>query len=805
MHFFRSDLTYALRALAARPGFSVLAVLTLAIGIGVNTVAFSAINALLYKPLRFPEPETLGWIQSRRPGNTYPQTSWPDYQDLSRAASAFEGIAAETRLPLGLRDRDGAQQVWSLLVSTNYLSLMRARPVIGRIFTAADLAGPEVPAVVSRRFWDRLGGGTSVAGRTLRLNGSAVAIVGVLPDDYQGPGGFFEPDVWLPLDLLETLNIHGRLSQRDRAWLGLVGRLAPGVTAAQGDADLQNVARRLAADYPGTNKDRTLAFLPVLGGHPEVRSLAPIAWIVLATVGLVLLIACFNVASLLLARAADRQRELSIRSALGAGRARIVRQLATESVVLAIISGAVALIVAGWSAQLLAVFSLPSTIPQRLHIAVDRRLIAFTAALVAFGGVLPALLPAFRATRVDVLRSMRMEPVLGGRSSRVRNLFVIAQVAGSTLFLATALLFVRSFWNNAQSDPGFETAHTLTLELKPADYGYDAPRSRAFFEDLVARVRTVPGVQHAALGDRVPFYVGYPKMMKFSSDGSDCAVTDCRAANVYGVGGDHFFALGVPLRAGRDFTDQEITSGNSVIVSQSMAARLWPGRSAVGEWIKDAQTGSHLQVIGVAADITHRNFGEPPAEYIYRPLGAPDYADSITLIVRTSGDPRLLFGTVRDQVYALDPSLPPGAVKTMQQRMEMPLWPSRTAAGFFLICGTLALVLATVGLFGVTYLAVSQRTREFGVRAALGATRSAVLRLVLGEGLWLTIPGIAVGLGGTFLVGRLLARTIFGVDPGDPTIYAAAALLQSSVALAACLLPAHRATKADPILALRHE
>jgi putative ABC transport system permease protein len=805
MQSFRSDLTYALRALAARPGFSALAVLTLAIGIGVNTVTFSAINALLYKPLRFPEAETLGWIQSKRPGNPYAQTSWPDYQDLSRAASAFEGIAAETRMPLGMRDRDGAHQVWALLVSSNYLSIVRARPAIGRVFTADDLAGPEVPAVVSQRFWDRLGGGTSVAGRTLTLNGGTVAIIGVLPDDYQGPGGFFEPDVWLPLDLIEALNIQGRLSRRDRAWLGLVGRLAPGVTAAQGDADLQNVARQLAADYPGTNKDRTLAFLPVVDANPEVRSLAPIAWIVLATVGLVLLIACFNVASLLLARAADRQREISIRSALGAGRVRIVRQLATESLVLAVMSGTVALVVAGWSAQLLSVFSLPSPIPQRLHIPVDRRLIGFTAALVAFGGVLPALLPAFRATRMDVLRSMRVEPMLGGRSSQVRNLLVVAQVAGSTLFLATALLFVQSFWNNARSDPGFETAHALTLELKPADYGYDASRARAFFDDLVVRVRALPGVQQAALADRVPFYVGYPKVMKISSEGADCAVADCRTANVYGVSRDHFLALGVPLKAGRDFTDQEIRSGTSVIVSQSMAARLWPGRSAVGQWIKDAHDGGHLHVIGVAADITHRSFGEPSAEYIYRPLGAAEYADSMTLVVRTAGDPRVLISTVRDQVLALDPTLPPGAAKTMAQRMEMPLWPSRTAAGFFLVCGTLALILASSGLFGVTYLAVSQRTREFGVRAALGATRAAVLRLVLGEGLWLTLPGIAIGLGGTFLVARILARTIFGVASGDPATYAAAALIQSSVALAACLVPANRATKADPILALRHE
>ena len=801
-----SDLRFAVRALLARPGFSTLAVLTLAIGIGVNAVAFSALNALLYKPLRFPGVETLGWIMTRSPGNPYAQASWPDYQELARSARAFEAIAAEGRMPMSLQDGPRSRQVWALLVSSNYLSTLRAAPEIGRIFTDADRSSPDVPAMVSSRLWTaELGGGDSVAGRTLTLNGRIVSVVGVLPDGFQGPGGLYEPDVWIPIDRMRTLNMPARLSERGQAWLTVVGRLAPGISAAQAGADLQSVATRIAAEHAGTEAERTLAFAPMIDGNPEVRAIASVGWIGLAIVGLVLLIACFNVAALLLARAAERQRETSVRTALGASRSRILRQFAMEGLLLALVSGAAAIVVAGWSADLLAAFSLPSPIPQRLHIVVDRRLVGFTVMLVAFAGIVPALLPALQATRVNLAASMRMESALGPRPSRLRNVFMVAQIAGSTLFLTTALLFVRSFWTQSATSPGFDTAHLLILELKPSDFGYDAARSRVLFENLAERVRALPGVARVALGDRVPFYVGFPKPTKVSADGTDCASVECRDVFVYGVGPGYMAALGVPIVAGQEFTAQDITAGDSVIVSQKLASRLWPGRGAVGEWIREGQDGRPFRVIGVAADVKHHMLGEAPREYLYRPLLDREYADAVTLVVRTAGDPAMFLSAVQDQVRALDASLPPGTVKTMAQRMEMPLWPARTAAGFLGVCGTLALVLATVGLFGMTYLTVSQRTREFGIRAALGAAPGRVMGLVLREGIALTLPGVVFGLVGAAIAGRLLSSGLVGVNAADPSAYAASAMLQAIVALLACLLPAYRATKADPMLALRVE
>ena len=801
-----SDVRFATRALLARPGFSALAILTLAIGIGVNAVAFSALNGLLFKPFRFPGVDALGWVMTRSPGNPHALSSVPDYEDLARSARSFASLAAEGRMALSFHDGTRTRQVWGLIVSDNYLMTLGATTAIGRVFTPADRSTAEIPAVVSARFWtNELGGGDSIAGRTVTLNGHLVSIIGVIGDGFQGPGGLYEPDVWIPLDRAPALNLPARLFDREEPWLTVVGRLAPGVTAPQAGAELQSLAASLASLHRSKpDGTRTIAFAPMSQGAPELRPIARLAWIGLAIVSLVLLIACFNVAALLVARAADRQRDISVRTALGATRGRIIRQFAIEGVMLALISGAAAIVVAAWSADLLSAFSLPSPIPQRLHLGVDRRVIGFTVMLVAFAGTVPSLLPALQATRVNLVASIRMETSLGPRPSRMRNAFMVAQVAGSTLFLTAALLFLRGFWTQASTDPGFDTAHLLVLELKPSDFSYDSARSKTLFENLTERVQALPGVERVAFGDRAPFYVGYPKITRVSTGATDCATIECREVMVYGVGADYLSALGVPLVTGRDVTPETIASGDAVVVSQNLASRLFPDRPAVGEWVRDAG-GRQLRVIGVAKDVTHRSFGETPREYLYRPMIDGEFADTVTLLVRTYGEPGVLIAAVQDQVRALDASLPPGSAKTMEARMEMPLWPARTAAGFLGVCGTLALTLATVGLFGLTYLTVSQRTREFGLRAALGASPRRVVTQVLREGIQLTAPGVALGLAGAAVATRFVSSALFGVSPADPSSYAVSAGIQTGVAIIACLLPALRATRADPMLALRVE
>ena len=806
MDALRQDVRYAIRALLNRPWFSALAVLTLAIGIGVNTVAYSAINALLGKPMRFAGARELGWIQTTGGKGPYKQTSLPDYLDLARENRTFDAIIAEARIPLSMQTGGAAEQVWSLLISGNYLTALRARALAGRLLTESDANGSELAVVVSERFWrERLGAG-SLAGRTLALNGRLFSIAGVIPDGFQGPGGLYEPDLWLPLERLDLLGLSPSLTSRDEPWLTVAGRMQPGVSAAQARADLGGVMSQLALAYPSSNTGRSVTFTPVTEGVPELRGLARVAWIGLAVVGIVLLIACFNVAGLLLARASERQREMGVRIALGASRARILRQLVTEGVILATLSGAAALILSAWSADLLSAFSLPSPIPQRLHIVLDSRLVRFTLILVAIAGVTPALIPAFQATRADIVNVIRRQSAIGGNPSRARNLFVVAQVAGSTLFLAAALLFVRSFWNSAAFEPGFDTGHSLVLELSPAQFGYDQARSQRFFEALVDRLRQVPGIEQAALADRAPFSVGFPKTVDISVKGEDCSRTTCRSAIEFGVSPGHFAALGLPLISGRELTEQEYVSGAPVaVVGKAMASELWPGSEATGQWIRAGSNGRLVQVIGVAADVREMYSNRAARWYLYRPLRATEFRDRVAVVVRTAGDPGPLTSVVREQVRALDTALPVASVNTTRERMKLPLWPARTAAGFLTVCGTLALVLATVGLFGVTYYTVSQRTREFGIRVALGARPGNVMTLVLKEGLALSATGVVFGLAGALMAVRVISNTLIGISAADPPTYLAAGILEIAVALAACALPAVRAMRADPMTALRQE
>ena len=803
MDSLRLDLRYACRSLLRRPGFALLAILTLALGIGVNTVAFSAVNALLLRPFKVANADRVGWITFAGDDNV----SAREYASLAGASKTFEAIAAEGRLPVSQQTAGGVRQAWAMLVSANYLGTVSARAEIGRLFTAADLGGAEVPAVVSHRFWiETLGGGTSIAGHRVTLNGRSFAIVGVLPDDFQGPNGLFAPDAWLPLERAEVLNLPANL-RGDERWLTLFGRLAEGSTAAHASAELTAIATTVRSTRDDAAAAVTGQFHPMSGGHPDLRSLAPAGWIAMAVVSVVLLIACFNVAALLMARATERQKEIGVRAALGASRGRILRQLVTEGLLLAVLSGVATLIVAAWSGSLLSTFSLPAPIPQRLQLGLDRTLVGFTALLVLIAGVFPALLPAWQATRASLLRSMRDESVIGGRPSRTRNVLVITQVAGSTLFLAAALLFVRSFLNTAAFDPGFNTTNTAVLELSPSLYGYDDERARTAVSELQARLAAVSGVAAVSFGDRVPYYVGFPKSWQYSLDGACHARKgsgDCRRATVYGVGSKYFDALDMRLTAGRDFTATDLNDARRVIIGEHLAAQLWPGQSALGRTLRVGDDGHSVEVIGVVEDVKYRNMSETAAAFIYRPVAAGEWAESISVVVRASGDPRTLLTAMQEQARAVAPSLPV-TVSTMKERMKMPLWPVRTTAGFFAICGSLALVLATIGLFGVLYYTVTQRMREFGIRVALGATSRRVVSVVLREGLMLTVPGVLLGSAGAYVAARVLSRLLFGITPGDPLTYSATAAIELFVALAACALPAYRATRADPMRALRAE
>ena len=801
MDWLRHDLRHAVRSLVERPGFSATAVLTLGLGIGVTTVAFNAINALVLRPFRVDNADRVGWIRIEGTTAAYGQATVTEFEYLASASTSFDAIAAEGRLPVSLQTPDGARQAWAALVSTNYLETVGARPEVGRLFNAGDLTGSELPVIVSHRFWkETLGASRSIGGQTIVVNGRAFSVIGVLPDDYQGRGGLFSPDMWLPLARSDVLNLPTVVRDDDR--LLLFGHLREGVERARAIAELDALSRQWpsASLLPGTH--RAARFYPMDEGHPEVREVARFAWLALATVSVVLLLACFNVAALLMARANERQHEIGIRVALGAGRARILSQLITEGIALAVLAGTATLVLASWSGDLLATFSLPAPIPQRIHLGPDRTLVGFTALVVLIAGVAPALVPALQATQREVLASFRPESTLGAAPSRLRNALVVAQVAGSTLFLVAALLLVRSFLKNAAFDTGFDTTKTLVMQVNPAMYGYEAGAARVLVENLESRLRSLPEVVAVGVSDRIPISIGMPNRVEYSAGEADCAVVECRRAVVFSVAPGHFEALGVPLVDGRDFTAIDMGREDPVIVSDHLARQMWPGGSAVGRTFLLGETGRRVTIAGVTRDIRNRYVAEGTVPHVYRPMSADHWAAGVTVVIRTAGDPRDLLAATRDQLHALDKNLPV-RVDTTAELMKLQLWPARTAAGFFLICGVLATLLATVGLFGVLYFTVLQRSREFGIRAALGATPGRVVHSVVCEGLALVVPGVALGSVAAYVAARLMSRALFGVSPADPLSFSAAAAIEFVVAIGACAVPAFRASNADPMVALR--
>ena len=800
-----ADLRYAARNIVRRPGFAALAILTLAVGVGVNTVAFTAVNGLLFHTLAFTEVDRLGWIMLATPGNPHGQLSYAEFGQLRQHARAFDAVAAQGRQPLALTTDGRVEQIWALLVSADYFRALGTRAAIGRVIDASDASREDLAVLVSHEFWrTRLNGG-SIAGRTITIANRTVTVVGVLPEGSPGAHGLFLPDVWLSLERADAFGLPRRLLTDEDRWLGSIARLADGANRARADADLAAIESSLPVHGGTERSPRKLAFFPMRDGHPEVQSLAPSVWIAMSVVGIVLLIACFNVAGLLLARATERQREIAIRTALGAGRLRIVRQLVTEGLLLAALSGCAALVLASWSGTLLAVFSLPAPIPQRLEMPVGSRVVMFTMLMVLVAGVLPGLLPALQATRRDVVSSMRLGGGGGSRPSRLRTAFVVAQIAGSTLFLATALLFVRSFWNANRADLGFNPDHMVVARMDPSLYGFEGDRAAWLAREVADRVSSLPGIT-VAIADRAPFAVGYPPAASVSTATLDCAASSCRPTVYYSVGARHFEAVGIAFRSGRDFTATELTTGGAIIVNEAMAAALWPGRSPLGEPVRLGPEGAGATVVGVAANVARGYAGQAASPVFYRPIRDADFRRSgFTLVARTAGPDAQAAAAIRDAVHAVAPAMPIASLTTMTELLELPMWPRRTAAGFFVICGSLALLLATVGLFGVTYFAVRQRTREFGVRVALGARASDVVGQVLREGVRLAVPGAALGLVAAAIAGRVLARALLGVSAVDPVSFAATAALELLVALLACALPALRATQADPMIALRDD
>lgn len=801
-----ADLQYAFRSLVRRPGHTLLVVFTLALGIGINTVAFSSVNALIFRPFHIAGGDTFGWVFVGPAADPLSNVSTQTYDALRSGMTTVEAIAAEGRVPLSASSDAGPEQIWALAVSPNYFTVVPAPTRLGRVLSPTDVADDAVPVLISERYWQtRFGGTTDLQAIRPTINGQLARVMGVVRDDFQGPGGIFEPHVWLAFDALPLLRVNPGAGS-DPTWLTLLARPRPGVSAAQVAGDVTAIARGLA---PENDRAALRAqYIPIVDGHPEARQLGTAAALAMAAVGLVLLIACFNVAGLILARSVERQQELGLRAALGAGRARLTRLLLAEGLIVATLAGTAALLLAGWSEALLGGLSLPAPIPQRLHFSTDWRMVAFTAALVLVAAVVPTLTPTWRIARVDPIRWLKAGSTgaVGGLApARARRAFVVLQVVGSTAFLTLALMFVASFVKSYRTDPGFNTTHTAVMQIAPSSFVTTPERQATLVQTLMSRLEGRPDVAGIAAAERISFHLGGGDVRRVSGDGRTCDGRDCPTVATSAVSSAFFDVMQIPLKAGRTFASTAGADRDAVIVNEAAATQLWPDAPAVGQWVSISGEPTPRQVIGVVATVISGQMQEAPRPYLYRPFDDALLAGPLTLVVRSRADSQSAAQAIRDIWRGLDDTLPPAAVQTMDERMALPLWPSRVSAAFFATCGIVAVILVTVGLFGVTYQVVSQRTREFGVRMALGATAADLRRMILGESLRLIGPGLVVGLlvagGAASAAGALLV----GVSPLDPRLYLAAVVLQVTVTLLASWSPALRASRVSPQVTMRAE
>ncbi|MGE0042330.1 MAG: ADOP family duplicated permease [Vicinamibacterales bacterium] len=795
------DLRHALRQLRRRPGFAATAVLTLAVGMGVNTIAFSVVNGLLIKGFTASAVPGVGRIATTPARDENGYASRPEFERFAEATAGALDLAAEGRLALAWRHGGASDTAWALAVTPNYFSLVRVEPVAGQLRVGVA-AGAAPSVVVSERFWREALGTPPLAGLTVRLNGVDAAVAGVVPRSFAGPGGLYAPDVWVPLDAIGAFSTSPALLERETRWLFVLGRVEPGETPASVQGRVDAAAAAMARDWPGTHRGRGARFRMLGEKDGELGGLVAAAWIGMAVIGLVLLLACFNVATLLLARGVERERDLGIRAALGAGRARLLRLVLAEGLVLAALSGALALLLAWWTQSLVGAFAMPIDLPQQLDVTPDRTVIAFVAALVVVAGVLPAAWPAVAASRLDVRGVLGSQAGGGRRRSPLGAWLVRAEVAGATAFLVVAALLVQSYASLAATDPGFETRHLLVAEFDAGAHGFAAARAGRHAADLLDRVRGLPGVTAAALADRAPFFIGYDRLTPVWPATGPCDPASCPEYRTFAVGPGYFRTLGIPVVAGREFAAGP--DAGEAIVDESFAREHWPTGHALGQALRLGREGTAATVVGVVADARTRGLGTPTPTLFLR-IGARDYAGPLTLVARTAPPPGSLTRAVADAAAAASPDVPLRGIRTMEERMSVPLWPSRTLGWLLSICALLAAALAAVGLAGVVAHATARRTREFGVRLSIGASPADLARDVLRGSVALAGPGLVAGLVLAAAAARLARAAIVGVETLDPLTYAAVVAAEAAVIVAAGLLPARRAARVDPVEALRAE
>lgn len=805
------DFRFGIRQLRKSPGFTFVALLSLALGIGGNAVIFSLLSAILLRPLPISHPEQVYTVyHSKLNDPSYSQSmSYPDYKDIRDRNQVLSGLAVYRFDPLSLSHDGNNERVWGYLVSGNYFDVLGVHPILGRTFAAEEDSAPDAHpvAVLSYGCWqNRFGGEESIIGKALQVNGHGFTVIGVAPPGFTGTENVFRAEFWIPSMMQEWIETRSGLEYRgDGQWLA-IGRLQPGMNVPQAQAQLLEISQQLAHDYPNT--DNGVAFRLGTPGlvAPDLRA-AVVAFsaALMLTVLLVLLIACTNLASLLLARATQRRKEIAVRMAIGATRARLVWQLLTESLTLSVIGAALGLAV-GYALIQIALASLPRTdFALALDLRLDWRVMTFVAALAVLTGVAFGLVPALHASKPDVVSTLKEDISGGRRKARLRGVLVTLQVTLSFVLLITAGLTVRSLQHTQLLGPGFDPSHALTMSVDLGLQGYDDKRGALFYRQLAERAAALPGVQAAGWTARLPLGLDQSDTGVWPEGQEQPPAADMPSVIYDSVGPQYFAAMKIPLVAGRDFTAGDTDrSVKVVIVNETLAQRFWPGQDPIG---KHLHTGNYdtatTEVVGVAKNGKYRSLGELPPLVVYYPL-TQIYNTSAALVVRTALDPASAIASVREEVRRLDPNLPVYEVKTLQEHMKLALFPLHAGvvvAGSFAF---LAMILAAIGIYGVMAYSVGQRTQEIGIRMALGAKAGDVWKMVLQQGVIITVIGIVLGVLGAIGISTVVANLLVGVSATDPLTFLLIVVLLTVVALAACFIPARRATKVDPVMAIRN-
>jgi predicted permease len=818
------DIRFGMRSMRKNPGFSLICVLSLALGIGANTTIFTVVNAILLNPLPVSDISRLVQIDTIDSKTKFTQAnaaklgmSYTNCEDYQRQNQVFSGLSCISFAALTWSGEAEPRQVAGQLVSANYFDVLGVTPALGRFFLPEEDTQPggNNLAVISHSLWsNKLGSDRNVIGKTVTFNATPFTVIGVTPRGFKGTFTIGPADeVWIPVSMYgQVLAGFSKDEFKDRRFLNTVtaGRLKPGLSRGQAEAELRTIASRLERDYPKENGGRSIAVSALADGAVGINQhdqFVVAGALMMGVVGLILLIACVNLANLLLARGVRREREICIRAAVGADRVRLIRQLLTESMASSLIGGLAGLLLAFAGVRLLWAYRPPFIERNDLDLSLNSHVLLFTFGLALLTGILLGLAPAIKGSRTDLATTLNA----GGRSGTVswrrgwlRSILVISEVALALIALVGAGLFIRSMQNAQKIDVGFESKHLFVMAFDLGSLHYDEAHGQQFYRDAIQRVTALPMVQSAAVASNLPLGGGLGRTV-FPEGKDEVSGYRGTLTQLNDISPGYFDTLRIPLKRGRVFTDLDKKDTTPVaVINEAMASHFWLDQDPIGKRFHFFGETKLLEVVGVVGNTVINQIGEDPQPLVYLPL-TQDYAPAATLQVLTPGEPRTTVATVRGQIQSLDRNLAITNVQTIEDVLNQGLWAPRMAAGLLTLFGALALALASIGVYGVLSYSVSQQTREIGVRMALGATPGEVLRWVVGQGLRLAAAGLLIGLIAGLALMHFVASLLFGISTHDPATFGAVALVLGLVAFLACYVPARRATKVSPIIALRYE